>query len=144
MATFAVGYKPECTIVTQGCTDPIRPYETIYLLNLDLEYRILKRLGILAYLGHHQFYSLTGNMFIQHYSVNARIYLPLIYWVGFIQGGVGYYRPENGSQVLGYNVGAGFQLPIAGRLALEVSTNFHYVQMDNPPYWLAIQMGFIF
>jgi hypothetical protein len=120
-------------------------FDNGFSLNLDLEWRFHPRMGIVFYYGHHQFYSNSlPNEYILQYALNGKYYIPWRGWQLFLQGGPGRYNPEFSAAEWGYNLGFGVQLPISGRLALEISSNYHKLLTERKYAWLSAQMGIAF
>jgi M6 family metalloprotease-like protein len=120
-------------------------FDNGFSLNLDAEWRFHPRASFVLYYGHHQFYSNSlANEYIRQYSLNGKYYLPWLGWRLFLQAGLGLYDPEFTGGEFGYNAGFGVQLPISGRLALELSTTYHKMVSERKYGWLSVQMGVAF
>ena len=68
-------------------------------------------------------------------SSNLRLYL---------QAGPGYYMPKSGSNVAGFNLGFGAQIPISGDFSLEFGLDYHHISTDKTAKFLTFQLGILF
>ena len=96
----------------------------------DLEYVFNDRFSLYWMLGYHYFNGKTPgttDLTYTNVSLNLRGYFPVSTWRGYVQAGPGVYFPNFGPTKAGFNVGTGLDFNIHPKLAIELGTDFHFV-----------------
>ena len=96
----------------------------------DLEYQFRRNLSLYGMLGYHYFNdkdNIGPDLTYTNLSLNLRGYFPVSSWRGYVQAGPGFYHPNFGPNKFGFNVGTGLNFPIHPKLAIELGTDFHFV-----------------
>ncbi|HEY6806329.1 MAG TPA: VWA domain-containing protein [Pyrinomonadaceae bacterium] len=96
----------------------------------DVEYQFHRNYSVYGMLGYHYFNSksfLVQDLTYTNVSLNLRRYFPVSTWQGYIQAGPGLYHPNFGANRFGFNVGAGLDFPVTSKLAIELGTDWHFV-----------------
>lgn len=115
----------------------------------DLSYRLLDHVDLVGRIGLAQFTEDVSadfdNPYWLHSSANLLRLFPTstgLSW--YVQGGLGWYVPENGSNELGFNLGFGARLPLQAPFALEIGTDYHNIQTDESTEFFTVQLGVLF
>ena len=96
----------------------------------DFEYQFRRNLSLYWMLGYHYFNdkdNIGPDLTYTNLSLNLRGYFPAGSWRGYVQAGPGFYHPNFGPNKMGFNVGTGLNFPIHPKLAIELGTDFHFV-----------------
>ncbi|MCU1347520.1 MAG: peptidase and subtilisin kexin sedolisin [Acidobacteria bacterium] len=105
-----------------------RQYRSGPSLTFDLERPFRERFALYAMLGYHYFDAKAApidDLSLWNLSLNLRAYVPAGAWRGYFQIGPGLYRLSSGSTKAGANLGAGLELAIGPKLALEAGGDLH-------------------
>lgn len=134
-----------------GLNFPLGEFNTSYdpgpSLSLDFEYKLMDNTSVLGILGFHYFHGPADgrDMSWTNVSANVRRYVPILGWRWFIQGGLGLYIPNSGSNRLGLNLGTGLNFLIDPRLALELGLDYHWVGPGHEKRsFFDLRMGLLF
>jgi hypothetical protein len=139
-----------------GATYPLGDMDSLNDSNIhvraDTSYWLVKkRLQLMLMIGFSQF-TAEWNAGIEHpywlnFSANIKMVTNAISGTGlrlYLQGGPGYYRSKKGSYDLGFNIGAGWQIPISSPFSLEFGLDYHQLKNEERNRFLTFQLGAIF
>ena len=96
----------------------------------DLEYAYRDNRSLNSRLRYHYFNGKAPgdrDLSYTNISLSTRSYFPVSTWRGYTQAGFGVYIPNFGPTKVGLNFGTGLNFPIQPKLALELGTDFHFV-----------------
>jgi len=112
-------------------------------------------LAIVGFYGFNQFtedhFSGADNMYWRNLSLNAKLIFNVTpnYYL-YLQAGPGSYKPKVGANCTGYNLGAGFQVPMGSASRLEFGVDYHTINTPSTgeekikTKFLTLQLGVIF
>ena len=102
-------------------------------------------MSVLGLFGFHYFHGKDSDLDWRNLSVNAKMYFPLLGWYWYINGGVGMYSPNIGSDKTGLNVGVGLNFPVDPRLSLDIGVDYHVIDPGGTKqYFIDAKLGIIF
>jgi len=122
-----------------GGTQPYGNLDALYgpgwMAGLDLEYALRERLWLVGLVGYNEFAAdsavVSGDTAIWNLSLNLKYELGGAPWRGYVNGGLGAYFPDHGSNELGFNLGFGVRKDLNPRWILELGADYHYAG-SNP------------
>ena len=143
-----------------GSTEPLGAFDSLSDANVHLDIDFTYRFGDLTYLKQHwnaklflgmnQFTAESFAGFEHPRWINLSADLQLVTAPtstglrGYIQAGVGVYKPTTGSTLGGFNAGIGLQVPLGGVFALEFGVDLHQIQTHDPTRFATAQLGVLF
>ncbi|HEY6212660.1 MAG TPA: M36 family metallopeptidase [Vicinamibacterales bacterium] len=113
-------------------------------VTIDVESRSNDRLSLLAFAGYHQFDGdgTPDNLGVLNLNFNLKQYFPIGTLTGFAEVGPGWYR-ASGSSHVGANAGAGLHFDVLPKLAIETSTDLHYVKAKPRMMFFDARLGVV-
>jgi hypothetical protein len=121
--------------ITLPITDFGSRYDSSFMVGLDIDYRITKRLSLVGFLGYNHFRAASANVNHTHWwNISGNLKFDLsanpVAWP-YINGGPGLYISETGDKAWGFNIGFGLDRKLTSSLVFEIGLNYHHIFTDE-------------